>query len=262
MNNIGRIRTIFELVLIAIIITLLVRPTKIEVKRPMKASMSWRGKVIYKIPTQDKIVALTFDDGPDPRFTPQILDELQKKNVKATFFMVGQEMEKHPDIVKRVIAQGDVIANHTYTHPHDIEADTRAQVIRELERCEEIIESFTGQRAKLFRPPRGLIDGSVFQIAEEEGYTTTLWTVCADHHDAPTPELMAKRVLDHIVPGGIILVHDGRLNSRWKDVKATPLIIDELTKRGYRFVTLPELLAAKTTTHTGMQTASAGRHIR
>lgn len=242
MKRIGGFRTIFELVLIALLVMPLIRPAKHNVVHRAKHEQLWRGKVVYSIPTQQKLVALTFDDGPDPRFTPQILDELEKKRVRATFFMVGQEMEKHPDIVKRAISQGNVIANHTYTHPHDIEADTRAQTIRELEKCEETIESFTGKRAHLFRPPRGLVDGSVFQIAEDEGYKTTLWTVCADHHDAPTPELMAKRVLDHIRPGAIILVHDGRLNSRWKDVKATPLIIDELTRRGYRFVTLPELM--------------------
>jgi peptidoglycan/xylan/chitin deacetylase (PgdA/CDA1 family) len=100
----------------------------------------------------------------------------------------------------------------------------------------------TGRRAHLFRPPRGLVDGTVFTIAEEEGYTTILWTVCADHHDAPTPELMAERVLKHIRPGGIVLAHDGRVCTRWKDVKATPIIIRELKRQGYRFVTIPELL--------------------
>ncbi len=101
----------------------------------------------------------------------------------------------------------------------------------------------TGKRAHLFRPPRGMFDGSVISIAGEEGYKTILWSICADHHDAPTPEMMAQRVLKHVGPGSIILAHDGSFNSRWKDVVATGLIIEGLKKRGYKFATVPELLS-------------------
>ncbi|NCO90617.1 MAG: hypothetical protein COZ06_25185 [Armatimonadetes bacterium CG_4_10_14_3_um_filter_66_18] len=100
----------------------------------------------------------------------------------------------------------------------------------------------SGKRTHLFRPPRGLIDATVFTIAAEQGYQTILWTVCADHHDAPTPEDMAQRVLQRLRPGAIILAHDGRSPARAKDVTATRLIIAELAERGYRFVTVPELL--------------------
>ncbi|MGE5582145.1 MAG: polysaccharide deacetylase family protein, partial [Bacillota bacterium] len=145
-------------------------------------------------------------------------------------------------VVAEVLKEGHQIANHTYTHPSNIEADTSSQVIRELDKCEEVIERMTGKRAKLFQPPRGLIDSTVFSIAQEEEYQTILWTVSADHHDAPTPQLMAERVLKLIRPGGIILAHDGTFPTRWKDVQATPLIIEGLRKRGYRFVTVNELL--------------------
>lgn len=204
--------------------------------------MLWREGVIFSVPTQQKVIALTYDDGPHPIYTPQILDILDRYHVKATFFMVGRAMEQHPDIVREVIRRGHVIGNHTYTHPKNIELDTQAQMIRELDSCEQVIERFTGSRAHLFRPPKGLVDGSVFTIANEEGYKTILWSVCADHHDAPTPELMAERVLKRARSGGIILAHDGSFPIRWKDVAATPLIIERLKKRGYRFVTVPELL--------------------
>jgi len=171
-----------------------------------------------------------------------LLDTLDKYKVKATFFMVGQQMEKYPEIAKDVVRRGHAIGNHTYTHPHNIELDTETQIINELEHCEQVIEKVTGKRSHLFRPPRGLVDSTVFMIAEEEGYPTILWTVCADNTYAPTPADMAKRVLKHMRPGGIILAHDGSFDSRWKDVAATPLIIEELKKRGYRFVTIPELL--------------------
>lgn len=229
-------RAVFGISLILVILLTLVH------NHPLPMPVYWRLAVVYRAPIKEKVVALTFDDGPHPTFTPEILAILKQKQVKATFFMIGKEMEKYPEVVRQVVRQGHVIGNHTYTHPSNIEADTQGQVRRELEQCEKVIERMTGKRSHLFRPPKGLMDGAVFNTATEEGYRVILWTVCADHHDAPTPELMARRVLKHIRPGGIILVHDGTSNSRKKDVAATPLIIDELTKLGYRFVTVPELL--------------------
>lgn len=211
-------------------------------QKPKGPGFLWRLSVIYRVPTNQKVVALTYDDGPEPVYTPQLLRILDQYHVKATFFLIGKQMDLYPDIVKDIAARGHAIGNHTYTHPKDIESDTQSQIARELEQCESTIERLTGQRTHLFRPPKGLLDGTVFFVAEEQDYKTVLWTVSADHHDAPTPELMAKRVLDHIQPGAIILAHDGYFPSRWRDVAATPLIIQGLKKKGYRFVTVPELL--------------------
>jgi peptidoglycan/xylan/chitin deacetylase (PgdA/CDA1 family) len=238
MKHWGLARTIFEVILIIIIGIMALW----NLGKPV-AKCSWYENVVHRVPTMERVVALTYDDGPHPVFTPQILDILDKYHVKATFFMIGSRMERYPEIVKEVMKRGHVIANHTYTHPRNIEMDTSPQIIRELEQCEQVIERMTGHRAYLFRPPRGLVDSTVFTIAQEEGYRTILWTVSADHHDAPTPESMAERVSNLIKPGGIILAHDGTFPSRWKDVQATPLIIESLLKQGYRFVTLPELLA-------------------
>jgi peptidoglycan/xylan/chitin deacetylase (PgdA/CDA1 family) len=240
MKRIGLIRTFFEIFLIIVVIILAITVHKEKIQRA--SNYSWYQNVVHSVPTNEKVVALTYDDGPHPVYTRQILDILDKYHVKATFFMIGRLMEQYPDIVNDVLKRGHVIANHTYTHPGNIESDTSAQVIRELEQCEQVIERMTGRRANFFRPPRGLIDSTVFSIAQDEGYQTILWTVSADHHDAPTPELMAQRVLKLNRPGGIILAHDGTFPTRWKDVAATPLIIEGLKKQGYRFVTIPELL--------------------
>lgn len=247
MKQLKIIRLLLEMIALGVIIALVTRHPSAP-PRPHKAPQ-WREGIISRVPTKEKVVALTFDDGPDPRFTPKILDILDKYQVKATFFMVGQQMEKYPDIVKDVQRRGNAIGNHTYTHPHDIEIDTSAQVKRELEMCERTIERLTGKRAHLFRPPRGLLDGTVMSIAKDEGYKTILWTVCADHHDATTPLMMAQRVFKHNGPGAIILAHDGTFNSRWMDVAATPIIIEGLKKNGYRFVTVPELLALGENSH-------------
>lgn len=237
MKRLGLIRTIFEVILIIVVVILATRQISHQPTRH-----SWYRSLVYRVPTKEKVVALTYDDGPHPVYTRQILDILDKYHVKATFFMIGNKMDRYPDIVKDVLKRGHVIANHTYTHPSNIESDTSAQVVRELEQCEQVVERMSGKRAYFFRPPRGLIDSTVFSIAKDEGYQTILWTVCADHHDAPTPELMAERVLRLNRPGGIILAHDGSFPSRWRDVAATPLIIERLQKQGYRFVTIPELL--------------------
>jgi len=224
----------FELALIAVIAFLLYRGA---VPAPQV-----RDEAITGVPTREKVVALTYDDGPHPDFTPAILDTLEKYHVKATFFMIGERMLKYPQIVERAVAAGHAIGNHTYTHPHDLESLPSPKVIREIDDCEQLIEQMTGKRTQIFRPPRGLVNGTVLRIARDEGYDTILWTVSADHHDAPTPEAMAKRVLAHVKPGAIILAHDGTFASRINDVKAAPLIIEELQRRGYRFVTVPELL--------------------
>lgn len=234
LRRFGVLRTILEVGLVAAVVFLAVTRPAPETK--------WRDRIVCSVPTKQKVVALTYDDGPHPVFTPKILDILDKYHVKATFFMIGKNMDEHPEIVREVIRRGHVIGNHTYTHPRNLDLDTQAQMIRELDQCEQVIERLTGQRAHLFRPPRGLIDGAAFAIADEEGYRTILWSVCADHHDAPTPELMAERVIKRNRPGGIILAHDGSFPTRWKDVAATPLIIEALQKQGYRFVTIPELL--------------------
>jgi peptidoglycan/xylan/chitin deacetylase (PgdA/CDA1 family) len=224
----------------AIILLALIRPFSGLVAQEADG----RTGVVRYVPTQEKVVALTFDDGPHPVFTPEILRILAHYHARATFFMIGERMEKYPRIVKDVLEAGDAIGNHTYTHPH-LEKESAAKVADELERCEQVIERQTGHRSNLFRPPRGYGDATIRQIAGERGYRTILWWVCADHHDAPTPQMMAMRVLRRVRPGAIILAHDGDSGIRWKDVAATPLIIQGLLKRGYRFVTVPELLGEK-----------------
>ncbi len=109
---------------------------------------------IYSVPAREKVVALTYDDGPSSAFTPRILKILSRYKVKATFFMIGEEMSKHPEIVKAVARAGHVIGNHTYTHPF-ITRQTPSQLARELDMCDREIRKITGRHATLFRAPRG-----------------------------------------------------------------------------------------------------------
>lgn len=253
MKHLGLLRTFFEVGLITVVVILAYRQFTAEPVKPSPPLIipAWQDSVVHRVITNEKVVALTYDDGPNPIYTPQILKILDKYHVKATFFMIGSKMEQNPDIAKQVAEAGHAIGNHTYSHPANIEKCTPAQVKLEINRCEAIIVRLTGQKPTIFRTPKGLINGTVATIAEDEGYQTILWTVSADHHDAPTPELMTQRVLKHIAPGAIILAHDGMYPIRWKDVAATPLIIESLQKKGYRFVTVPELLKMRIPTFRG-----------
>jgi len=194
------------------------------------------------VPTAQKVVALTYDDGPHPTFTPELLRILRRYQVHATFFVIGNRAAQFPEIVRESAMEGHVIANHTYTHPNNLEYLPIPRITEELDSTQRLIKNLTGRAYKLFRPPKGRVNRRLAEIAQSEGYTVVLWWVSADHHEAKTPEEMAERVAKRIRPGAVVLMHDGRFPMRWRDVAATPLIIRELRKKGYRFVTVPELL--------------------
>src|SRR5439155_17382060 len=120
---------------------------------PVAWGVYWREGIVYGVPTKEKLAALTFDDGPHPIYTPEILRILDRYRVKATFFMIGSRMEQYPDVVRSVAAHGHAVGNHTYTHPRDLGSEGESQVATELERCERVIERLTGRRTRLFRPP-------------------------------------------------------------------------------------------------------------
>lgn len=239
-----------------VLLTVALGAAVVAKERAPLAALFWGHMAIHGMSTNEKVVALTFDDGPHPVFTPQVLRILDSYHVKATFFMIGSRMEQYPDVVREVVARGHAIGNHTYTHPHEITACTHGELVQELERCQRVIQKLTGKRTHLFRPPRGHLDYAVLKVAGQEEYKTILWLVAAGDRNAPTPELMAQRVEKYIRPGGIILLHDGRIDSRWKDVAATPLIIQSLLKQGYRFVTVPELLEIEGRAHASLSVVS------
>lgn len=197
-------------------------------------------KVIYRVHTLDKVVALTFDDGPDPRFTLPILDILKEFNAPSTFFIVGNNAKAHPDIVKRIVQDGHELANHTMTHPALAERSPD-KTYNELEQCLQTISAATGRRPSYFRPPKGLTTVYVDKATTSLGMQEVLWTVCIENRSAPTPREMADRVLSKVQPGTIILLHDGRLN-RTKTVQALPMLLEGLEKNGYQVIPLRKML--------------------
>ncbi|MFF8833228.1 polysaccharide deacetylase family protein [Streptomyces sp. NPDC015131] len=186
-------------------------------------------------------IALTFDAGPG-KDTPRLLDILKEEKVPATFFLLGSKhVDRYPDVVRRIAAEGHEVANHTWTHRNltDIEPD---EVRQELSRTQEAIERLTGRKPTLMRPPQGRTDDTVSEISRELGLSQVLWSVTAKDYSTTDSALIRQRTLDGARKDGIILLHDIYDGT----VPAVPGIIDELKKRGFTFVTVPQLLAPAT----------------
>jgi peptidoglycan/xylan/chitin deacetylase (PgdA/CDA1 family) len=214
------------------------------------------GKTITSGPSNERVVALTFDDGPNPPYTTRILQVLEKEHVHATFFLVGRAVAAYPDVVRREVRDGDAVGNHTWEHRHLI-VMTRTQVHKSLQRTNDAIYLATGMRTRLMRPPFGARDWIVMQVARKLGYTVVMWSVpLARDWEYPAPGTIARRVLPNVTDGSIIVLHDGnrgqlcskdRLSphvcDRSSDIEATKIIVDQLKREGYRFVTIPELIS-------------------
>ena len=190
--------------------------------------------------TGNKKIALTFDDGPHPRYTPQILDILAEYGIKATFFEVGENVIYYSDAARRVAAEGHEIGNHTYTHPH-IKNLNEAQLSEETSRCESAITNVTGVKPRLFRPPEGVVDTAVKTWATKNGYSVVLWSVDTRDWAGTSVEEMVKNVDENAHSGSIILMHD-YVSRRSHTIEALRKIIPMLLDKGYEFVTVSELM--------------------
>lgn len=192
-------------------------------------------------------VAITFDDGPNPKYTPRILDILKARQAPAAFFMCGRHVEKYSAVARRAFAEGHEIGNHTYSH-RDLVSATKKTIIKEVTKTDEAIARVIGIRTRLFRPPRGIMSNTARQTLVEMGFTIALWTVSAVDWRGDPPHALVKRVMRQIKKGGIILFHDsGALiraegGRRGNTVEALPMVIDELRQRGYEIVPLSCLI--------------------
>jgi peptidoglycan-N-acetylglucosamine deacetylase len=204
---------------------------QVELERGLKYHKFMRGD------TSKSRIALTFDDGPHPAFTPKLLDILKENNVKATFFLVGEMAEKYPDLVKREIAEGHSVGNHTYHHVNLTKVPPE-DIATEMEACSDVLNKITGKKPHLFRPPGGDYNRQVIEIAEAEGYTTIFWTDDPGDYASPGKKVIEIRLLRNVNNGGIILIHDGVQET----VDILPQVIEYLKNRGFEFVTIDEMM--------------------
>ena len=187
-------------------------------------------------------VALTFDDGPHPESANLILDILKEKGIKATFFLVGKRIKEHPEIVRRMIAEGHVVGNHTQDHLRLVDLKP-AQIETELENCEKNFErAVPGHRMELFRPPGMRFNAEVVKLAGERGCTMVGWSEAAQDfistsHRHPDPNLVRTHIVEQVENGSIILLHDIPTTAQ-----VLSSALDEIAQKGYRFVTVPQML--------------------
>jgi peptidoglycan-N-acetylglucosamine deacetylase len=207
---------------------------------------SFQGVIIKaaKLTHGQKVIALTFDDGPWPKTTDQVLDILQANNIKGTFFVVGQNLKNYPELGKRIVTEGHVIANHTWHHWYHFFNPQAAAF--EIDRTTDLIYQITGAKTTLFRPPGGILHNGLVAYAKNQKYTVVMWSADSTDYKLPTVPHLINNVIKDSKPGGIVLMHDGGGN-RSRTVQALPEIIGNFRKQGYRFVTIPELLEIQDT---------------
>ncbi len=191
--------------------------------------------------SQTRSVALTFDDGPGP-FTQRILDTLKRYDAQATFFTLGFQLGQFPLPLQRAVAEGHAIGDHTWNHKDLTKLGPRAATEELSDQAAEM-QRVGLPRARLFRPPYGAFDKQALRIARREGMLTVLWSVDPGDYAAKQPKALRDAVLANVRPGSIVLMHDGG-GDRDVTARALPLILRALKQRGYRMVTVPQLLMA------------------
>ncbi|MGW4057960.1 polysaccharide deacetylase family protein [Amycolatopsis sp. NPDC004747] len=201
------------------------------------------GSLVNRVETSEKIVALTFDDGPDPAGTKPILDTLHSRQVPATFFLIGRDIAAHPDLARDIAAAGHEIGNHSFSHERMIGV-TPAWVADEVEATDALIRT-TGYTGEIrFRPPNGKKLFALPHYLAEHHRTTITWDVEPDSDGTPDTATVVRTTVERVRPGSIVLLH-GMYASREQTRQAIGPILDQLKQRGYRFVTVARLLAAR-----------------
>jgi len=216
-------------------------------------------RVIWAVETDEPMASLTFDDGPDPEFTPRILEVLDRYDVRATFFMMGWNATRHPSLAREVVAAGHEIGNHTWSHENLLYA-TPEDTVEQMTRGAAALEDVTGQRPPWFRPPRGQLSGITIRQAAILGTDTVIWSL---ERGAPTsaPATEVRRHLgEHLGIGDIVDLHDGlgrgtfnpgrafteELRRRREvEIEALPGVIEDALGRGLRFGTVSDLVAVE-----------------
>lgn len=210
------------------------------------------GITFTRVLVSGNYVAMTFDDGPHPSNTPRLLDILAARNVKATFYVIGSNVDLYPSVLRRTVAEGHEIGNHTYTHPLLSKLGNQ-QVLSELRRCEDAVGRAAGVKMRTMRPPYGGLLVPQRQLVHSEfGYPTILWSVDPLDWKKPGASVITSRIVSGTSAGGILLAHD--LHSQTVD--AMPATLDSLLSRGFKFVTVSQLIAMQKTSSVAQNSAT------
>ncbi len=192
-----------------------------------------------------RLIALTFDDGPYPIFTPLLLDTLRDLHVPATFFLIGHDAVQWPEITRRIEANGNEVADHTYTHP-DLDRESDATVRSEILQGRDVLWQFTHDPSvrTLMRPPHGRYTERTLKVAQSLGYSVVLWTDDSGDWRTLTPAQIQRHLLIHATAPEIVLLHSGKLAT----IEALPEVVARFERAGYKFLTVGQLLQRVTPT--------------
>jgi len=206
----------------------------------LSSNFSKSGNISFsRVPSAGQYIAITFDDGPHSQNTPRLLDMLRARNIKSTFFVVGRNVDLYPGIARQIVAEGHEIASHTYTHRLLTKLGDD-QVRQELDKTRDAIVKATGVQPRVMRPPYGaLLQRQREWVHSEYGYPTILWSVDPNDWQRPGPSVVCSRILTQTSSGAIILAHDIHAGT----IDAMPATLDGLLRKGYKFVTVSQLLS-------------------
>ena len=199
------------------------------------------GPFICRGDGSERRVALTFDDGPDPRSTAALLDLLRTENVPATFFCIGRNVAAHPELTARIAQEGHLLGNHTFTHSNATNFFGLARLTDEMTRTQSAIRDAAGVAPVYFRPPMGLSNPRVFKAAATLGLKVVGWTARGLDTQVRDPERVVRRILRGVRPGGIILLHDGNIPPE-RLLPTMKLLLAKLREQGYQFARLDQLI--------------------
>lgn len=233
--------TCYKIILLMLSLLLI---TGFEVhEKKSRADFEKLGYIIWEVKTEQKKIALTFDDGPSEKNTKDILELLASYDARATFFVVGQKVKEHPEILKQTYDEGHEIGNHTYKHLIMNKKTSLDTLKQEINETGIEIKRVIGYTPKLFRPPGGVYSERSVQITNDLGYTTILWSWHQDTYDWKHPGVrkIADKVIKNARNGDIVLMHDYNPGTN-QTVEALKIILPTLIEKGYEFVTVSELI--------------------
>jgi peptidoglycan/xylan/chitin deacetylase (PgdA/CDA1 family) len=230
-----------------LLVILLVLYIYLLVKGSVNICSNFYMSVFCKANTTDKLVALTFDDGPDAVFTPQILDILDKHKVTATFFVIGGRGdekgkrgrgEEGKRVLKMIYNAGHCIGNHSYSHAFFFDLFGRKKMEQDLLKTDRLIQDITGKKTLLFRPPYGVTNPILAKVVKRLGFRAIGWSVRSLDTVLKDEDKVVERIIDRLHPGAVILMHDNREMA----VKVLEKVILKIKEEGYRFVSIDEMI--------------------
>jgi peptidoglycan/xylan/chitin deacetylase (PgdA/CDA1 family) len=214
-------------------------PSPSPVASPEASDAANKPATWFSVNVDGPYIAMTFDDGPSPETTPRLLDILKQRNIKATFFMIGQNAERNPAIVKRILAEGHEIGNHSWTHPQ-LSKLPDDRVTEEINKTQSAIKDASGYTPVLMRPPYGAITARQKEWIEKQfSLSVIIWSVDPFDWKRPGASVIEQRILAGARPGAIVLSHDIHKQT----VDAMPATLDALAAKGFKFVTVSQLIA-------------------